>query len=130
MPAKLSKKNRNLKSKSQRKSQRGGVSGSKNYIPAHNFSTGDIKNKKIKGIVHVTEAMGINVVRGIGTGFANFFGKKGFESNLYDTVKTTAFKKLYKQIPEKYFVGNIKMDIETTQSTIFCHLVGTVYENE
>ena len=136
---KLSKKNKNLKfksrnksnskSKSKMKTQRGGVSKSKNYIPTRNFSTGDIKNKKIKAIVHVTEATGINVVRGIGTGFANLFGKKGFESTLYDNVKTNAFKKLYQQVPDKYSVGNIKMDIETTQSTIFCHLIGTVYEN-
>ena len=33
------------------------------------------------------------------------------------------FKKLQQQIPDKYTVGNIKLDIETTNATIFCHLV-------
>ena len=62
---------------------------------------------KVKGIVHVTEAVGINAVRELGTGLANFFGKKGFESKLYDTVKENAFVKLNNQIPDKY-TGNIK----------------------
>ena len=47
---------------------------------------------------------------------------------LYDEVKTKAFKKLSKTLPDdKYHVGNIKIDIETDKNTIFCHLVGTIY---
>ena len=118
--------NKNVKKSKKSKKYKGG--GNRNYISAKNFTTGDINGKTVKGLVHVTEAVGINVARGFGTGVANFFGSKGFESELYDTVKTNAFKKLQQQIPDKYTVGNIKLDIETTNATIFCHLVGTVYE--
>ena len=84
---------------------------------------------KPKGIVHVTEAVGINVLRDMGTEFANFFGRGGFESTVYDSVKEKAFQKLKKIVSnKKYKVGNIKMDMETTQTTVFCHLIGTIYK--
>ena len=109
-----------------RKSQKG---GSPNFIHGHNFTTGNVSDMKVKGIIHITEAVGINVARGVGTNLANFFGDEGFQSNLYDTVKANAFKKLKNKVSSKYIVGNIKMDIETTNATIFCHLVGTVYKH-
>ena len=108
-----------------RKSQKG---GSPNFVSG-NFTTGNVDDMKVKGIIHITEAVGINVARGVGTDLANFFGEEGFQSNLYDTVKDRAFKKLKEQVSKKYVIGNIKMDIETTNATIFCHLVGTVYKD-
>jgi len=104
--------------------------GGNGIIVEERFSTGKptYKNMISKGIVHITEAVGINVAREIGSGFANFFGSEGFESTLYDEVKTKAFKKLNETLPDdKYHVGNIKIDIETDKNTIFCHLVGTIY---
>lgn len=101
-----------------------------NIINNQRFSTSKPQNTNMisKGIVHVTESVGINVARGIGTGFANLFGKSGFETTLYDEVKKKAFDKLSSMISDpSFFVGNIKMDIETTQNTIFCHLIGTIY---
>ena len=133
----LTKKNRkslfkNLKKSkySLKKNYRGG--GNKiNVLVDSRFSTSSFDNMKCKGIVHVTEAIGINVVRGMGTDFANLFGKAGFESELYDNVKQKALRKLKKLVSnKKYKVGNIKMDIETTNATVFCHLIGTVYQSK
>jgi uncharacterized protein YbjQ (UPF0145 family) len=115
----------NKKSKKSRKLVGG---GSVNIFLNARFTTGPVKNANVKGIVHITEAVGINIVRDVGTNFANFFGKSGFESKLYDEAKSKAFDKLEKMVSnKKYSVGNIKMDIETTDRTIFCHLVGTIY---
>ena len=95
------------------------------------FITGSVQGLEPKGIVHVSEAIGINAIRNAATDFANFFGSSGFESELYDKAKTNAFKKLKKIVSSKnYVVGDIKMDIETTQNTIFCHLIGTVYKHK
>ena len=47
---------------------------------------GDVNGMKVKGIVHV-KTVGINAVRELGTGLANFFGKKGFESNYMIQLK-------------------------------------------
>ena len=101
-----------------------------NIISNSRFSTGNpIHNNLVsKGLVHITEAVGINIARDIGSGFANLFGSAGFETTLYDEVKKKAFDKLETMFSnEKLYVGNIKLDIETDKSTIFCHLVGTVY---
>lgn len=118
---KKTKKNKN-------KNKNGGGLG--NIINNNRFSTSKptYQNMVSKGIVHVTEAVGINVAREIGTSFANLFGRSGFESKLYDEVKKKAFDKLsYMMSDPTFHVGNIKMDIETTQNTIFCHLIGTIY---
>jgi hypothetical protein len=122
---KRTKKLNNYKKKYNKK-QKG---GSPNFINGHNFTTGNISDLEVKGIVHITEAVGINVARGVGTNLANFFGDEGFQSKLYDTVKANAFEKLKNKVSSKYIVGNIKMDIETTNATIFCHLIGTVYKH-
>ena len=101
-----------------------------NIINNRRFTTGKptYKNMISKGLVHITEAVGINIARDIGSGFANLFGSAGFESTLYDEVKKKAFDKLSSMMTnKKLHVGNIKIDIETDKSTIFCHLVGTIY---
>jgi hypothetical protein len=120
----LNKNSRKLKLK------KGGSNTNINIINNNRLSTGKPTNKNMisKGIVHITEAVGINVAREIGTGFANLFGSSGFESTLYDEVKKKAFDKLSDMMSnEKLHVGNIKIDIETDKNTIFCHLVGTIY---
>lgn len=101
-----------------------------NIINNRRFSTGKptYKNMVSKGLVHLTESVGINIARDIGSGVANLFGSSGFESTLYDEVKTKAFNKLSSMMNnKKLYVGNIKIDIETDKNTIFCHLVGTIY---
>ena len=101
-----------------------------NIINNRRFTTGKptYKNMISKGIVHITEAVGVNIAREIGSGFANLFGSAGFESTLYDEAKKKAFDKLTSMMTnKKLHVGNIKLDIETDKNTIFCHLVGTIY---
>ena len=121
-----------LRQAQKRNSLKGG--GSKkdkkiNILSDKRFSTDSLVGHSNYGIVHVTEAVGVNALRDIGTGFANFFGKSGFESELYDTVKEKAFRKLRKLVSnKKYGVGNIKIDMESTNTTIFCHLIGTIYK--
>ena len=110
------------------KNKNGGGLG--NIINNNRFTTSKPTHQNMvsKGIVHVTEAVGINMAREIGTSFANLFGRSGFESKLYDEVKKKAFDKLSSMMSDPTFhVGNIKMDLETTQNTIFCHLIGTIY---
>lgn len=111
------------------KSKKKKVKKGDNLILDNRFSTADIKNGENKGLVHVTEAVGINFARDISTDFVNLFGSSGFESDLYDIVKQKAFNKLKNLVNKpNYCVGNIKIDIETTKSTIFCHLLGTIYK--
>tara|TARA_B110000285_G_C15052842_1_gene577947 strand:- start:420 stop:821 length:402 start_codon:yes stop_codon:yes gene_type:complete len=101
-----------------------------NIINNKRLSTGKPTNKNMisKGLIHITEAVGINLARDIGSGFANLFGSAGFESTLYDEVKKKAFDKLIEMMSnKKLYVGNIKLDIETDKNTIFCHLIGTIY---
>ena len=115
-----------------KRTKKKGGSASTNIINNPRLSTGNIRKKNIKnkGLIHATEAIGINALRGFGTGIANLFGKGGFESKLYDDVKQAAFKIFENKLKEnpKLYIGNIKIDIETTKATIFCHLVGTMYE--
>tara|TARA_B100001142_G_C14045914_1_gene543913 strand:+ start:246 stop:629 length:384 start_codon:yes stop_codon:yes gene_type:complete len=113
------------------KIKKGGSNNSNiNIINHRRFSTGNptYKNMVSKGLVHITEAVGVNIARDFGSGLANLFGSAGFESKLYDEVKKKAFDKLiYMMSDEKLHVCNIKIDIETDKNTIFCHLVGTIY---
>ena len=118
----LNRKSRKIKNK-----KNGGGTG---IINNNRFTTGNpiYKNMISRGIVYITEAVGINVAREIGGQFANFFGEEGFESTLYDEVKKKAFDKLDRMVSNnKLYVCNIKIDIETDKNTIFCHLVGTIY---
>jgi len=114
---------RNLK-----KTQKGGKNDTNLFIKTDRLTTGPIEDGEVLGIIHITEAGGINALRGIGTGVANLFGEKGFDYGIYSNVKNKAFKKLYSKLKDGQKIGNIKMDIETTRATIFCHLLGTVYQ--
>ena len=125
----VSRKSHNkLASKSKKKTQKGGKNDTNLFLKTNRLTTGPIENGEVLGILHVTEAAGINALRGIGTGVANLFGEKGFDYTIYSNVKNKAFKKLFSKLKDGQKIGNIKMDIETTRATIFCHLLGTVYQ--
>ena len=123
---KVSKKAVNKRSS--KKTQKGGKSDTSLFLKTDKLTTGPIEDGEVLGIIHITEAAGINAIRGIGTGVANLFGEKGFDYGIYSNVKNKAFKKLYSKLKDGQKIGNIKMDIETTRATIFCHLLGTVYQ--
>ena len=80
------------------------------------------------GIVHVTESTAINVIRGAVTGFANFFGSKGFENSVYDIARNNALEKLTKQIKDNQKISNLRMEASFDQTLVFIHLYGTLLQ--
>jgi hypothetical protein len=78
------------------------------------------------GIVHATEAVGINMGRAIVTSIANTFGSKGVDLSRYDVCRQGALNKLLKELPVGYKVSNIKMDIENGPQSIHVHAYGTL----
>ena len=78
------------------------------------------------GIVHATEAVGINMGRAIVTSIANTFGSKGIDLSRYDVCRQGALNKLLKELPVGYKVSNIKMDIENGPQSIHVHAYGTL----
>jgi len=78
------------------------------------------------GIVHATEAVGINMGRAFVTSIANTFGSKGVDLSRYDVCRQGALNKLLKELPVGYKVSNIKMDIENGPQSIHVHAYGTL----
>lgn len=78
------------------------------------------------GIIHVTEAVGINFGRAIITNIANTFGSKGIDLSRYNVARTGALQKLLMDTPPGYKVCNIKMDIENGPQSIHVHAYGTL----
>ena len=78
------------------------------------------------GIIHVTEAVGINFGRAIITNIANTFGSKGIDLSRYNVARTGALKKLLMDTPPGHKVCNIKMDIENGPQSIHVHAYGTL----
>ena len=78
------------------------------------------------GIIHVTEAVGINFGRAIITNIANTFGSKGIDLSRYNVARTGALQKLIADTPTGCKVCNIKMDIENGPQSIHVHAYGTL----
>ena len=78
------------------------------------------------GIVHATEAVGINMGRAFVTSIANTFGSKGIDLSRYDVCRQSALKKLLKELPAGYKICNIKMDVENGPQSIHVHAYGTL----
>lgn len=78
------------------------------------------------GIIHATEAVGINFGRAIITNIANTFGSKGIDLSRYNVARTGALKKLLSHTPEGHKVCNIKMDVENGPQSIHVHAYGTL----
>jgi hypothetical protein len=83
------------------------------------------------GIIHITDSAGINVLRQIGTDWANTFGSKGFDNAIYDELRNRVLTKLQNMIPPNNKVFNVRVDVESggpTSATIFVHLYGDLCE--
>jgi hypothetical protein len=78
------------------------------------------------GIIHATDAVGINFGRAIVTNIANAFGSKGIDLSRYNLARTGVLKKLLKETPPGYKVCNIKMDIENTPQSVHVHAYGSL----
>jgi len=80
------------------------------------------------GIIHATEAVGINIARTIITNVANVFGSKGIDLSRYDVCRTAVLTKLLNNLPTGCKICNIKMDIENSaqNTSIHVHAYGTL----
>jgi hypothetical protein len=106
------------------------------YIPSSNvFSDTRLStepnqdmNYEEAGIIHATEAVGINIGRVFITDIANAFGSKGLDLSRYDVCRTAVLTKLLNNVPAGCKVCNIKMDIENSaqNTSIHVHAYGTL----
>ena len=87
-------------------------------------------NSKYKeiGIIHTTEAVGINFVRGFVTNISNTFGLKGVDVSRYDVARNNIIKKLLGLISPKQKICNLRMEIDNTPQSIYIHAYGTLLE--
>jgi hypothetical protein len=85
-------------------------------------------NYEDAGIIHATEAVGINIARTIITNVANVFGSKGVDLSRYDVCRTAVLTKILNNVPNGYKVCNIKMDIENgaQNANIHVHAYGSL----
>ena len=85
-------------------------------------------NYEEAGIIHASEAVGINIARTIITNVANVFGSKGIDLSRYDVCRTAVLTKLLNNVPAGCKVCNIKMDIENSaqNTSIHVHAYGTL----
>ena len=76
---------------------------------------------KEAGIMHMTHAKGINVVRGFGTGIFNLFGAKGFDTVIFDEARTEALAEITKKMEEGGVkkLCNLRMDADTSNPAMF-----------
>ena len=118
----------NLRNTNKKRNKKG---GSNNFIfSSKNISTQQNSDSNYEeiGIVHVTESTAINAIRGAVTGFANFFGSKGFENSVYDIARNNALQKLTVQIKENQKISNLRMEASFDQTLVFIHLYGTLLQ--
>ena len=95
------------------------------------FSSNTESEYKAVGIAHVTESAGVNVLRDIGTELFNVLGQKGFQSGVHDYCREQALRKLMSLVtPTNQKICDVKLDVETTKSTILIHAYGTIYEKK
>jgi hypothetical protein len=92
-------------------------------------SNHDDQYKEI-GIVHMSEAGSVNVVREFGTGLANVLGRGGFDSTIYDEIRDKTLNKLNNLIQDNQKVCNLKIDVENVKANklFYIHLHGTLLQ--
>ena len=88
-------------------------------------------NYREVGVVHITQSGAINIIRGLGTGIANIFGKGGFDTSIYDIARNNALEKIMSKInTNNQKICNLRMDLENNpeSSSFFIHLYGSLLE--
>ena len=130
---KKSKVNRNIKGGGL--SKKSGKSKQLFIFPSTYVSTQsntDMNYREV-GIIHITQAGAINILRGFATGVANVFGKGGFDTSIYDIARNNALSKIISQInTNTQKICNLRMDVENNpqSSSFFIHLSGTLLERK
>ena len=100
-----------------------------NMFLSDKFNIDPSKTYKTVGIAHHTELAGINVLRNIGSDFANFFGQKGFDTGLYNRGRNDAVKVVINKLNGNQKLKDPKFDIELKeQQGIQIHFTALILE--
>ena len=82
------------------------------------------------GIIHITDTLGVNIVREGATSFFNIFGQKGFDNSRYDVVRNEVLKLMVAEMKKQNIdrVCNVRMDASPGSeynSMIIANIYGT-----
>jgi uncharacterized protein YbjQ (UPF0145 family) len=93
----------------------------------------DMSYKEI-GIIHVTDAAGVNVIRAFGNEIANAFGAKGFDNKVFDEARTRALFKMRSKLEDGQKVSNLRLEIQSsgadTSGMICVSAYGTLMQKQ
>lgn len=79
------------------------------------------------GIVHYTDTQGINIVRQLGTSITNIFGGKGFDTTVYDNLRTESLKNVEKLLDSNSKISNLRMEFSHAHPELIVHhIYGTL----
>ena len=94
------------------------------------ISTQPCSRSKFKeiGIVHMSDSIGLNLVRNTATNVLNIFGQKGFDNTIYDKLRNSCLEKMTTLLKENQRVCNLRIEIERDAKLIYMHLYGTLVE--
>ena len=90
-------------------------------------------NYKNIGMIHITDSMGINVIREIGTEIMNIFGNKGFDNKIYDELRNESLHKInnFVNTNPNYKISNLRMEFSHVNVNLLVHHVyGTLLEKK
>ena len=81
------------------------------------------------GIIHMSKSVGVNAVRDIVAGFANFFGHAGGMDELYNDTRSKAINEIIEVLQPNQKLCNLKIDIGSLEPTIITfNLYGTLFQ--
>ena len=79
------------------------------------------------GVIHLSDATGINLVRGVVTGISNIFGAKGIDNTVYDALRKQTLTSLQKMMKPDEKICNLRMDFDSpSPELLYHHLYGTL----
>jgi hypothetical protein len=84
------------------------------------------------GMVSFSDTEGINALRTIGTDIANFFGRKGFDMSVFDSLRISTLEKIEKLLEPNQKICSCRMEFDqgATGTNIFHHFYGTLFQKK
>lgn len=130
--------NGNGSGNSRSKSNKGGATDTVFILENLRLSTQDNKDPLYieKGIVHTSESVAINIVRGAVTDLFNVVGLSGFNNTLFDTARDTCLKNMALKLDTTYpgrdvKISNIRFEAITIDPTLITmNAYGTLLEKK
>ena len=102
------------------------------FFPTKNISTQENKDSDYEevGIVHITDTLGVNVIREGATSVFNIFGQKGFDNSRYDEARNSVLTLMVEEMEKRDIdrVCNVRMDASPgteNNSMIIANIYGT-----